>query len=336
MNYKSFDDLSADIKKTLFKVHSGDYDLVVGIPRSGMIPAYLIGLYLNVHVTDVDGFIENRRLRKGATRKASNDLANAHDAARVLLVDDSVRSGNSLADTVKRVPDELKQRITTLVVYADRNTRADVDIILDVVPFPRVFEWNVFHRNLLNRACVGIDGVICISPADSESIDEKSYIDFLINAKPYILPSCEIHSLVTSRLEKYRSQTETWLAKHGIKYKHLVMLDLPTERENLNLRAHATHKASYFSQIPDSLLFIESSSRQAKKIAQLTGKPVYCVSANHMFSPGSQRARSFVVRYLPDWVRSTIRPIYRRLAGNGMANGQPSSRGVSSGREQKR
>ncbi len=42
MNYKSYGDLSEDIAASLFKVHGKDYDLVVGIPRSGIIlPAWL-------------------------------------------------------------------------------------------------------------------------------------------------------------------------------------------------------------------------------------------------------------------------------------------------------
>ena len=57
MNYKTFNDLSVDIKNNLHKIHVGNYDLVVGIPRSGMMAAYVIGLYLNINVTDINSLI---------------------------------------------------------------------------------------------------------------------------------------------------------------------------------------------------------------------------------------------------------------------------------------
>ena len=50
MNYKSYSDLSIDILEGISKVPSS-IQLVVGIPRSGMIPAYMIAAQLNLPVT---------------------------------------------------------------------------------------------------------------------------------------------------------------------------------------------------------------------------------------------------------------------------------------------
>lgn len=323
MNYKSFDELSEDIKKNLYKIHSGNYDLVVGIPRSGMIPAYMIGLYLNIHVTDFDSFIENRPLKKGITRKAKNALENAYDAQRVLVVDDSIMSGNSLAKTLERLPKILKDKVSTLAVYSDRAKRDDVDSFLETVPFPRVFEWNIFHRDSLARACVDIDGVLCVDPTEYENDDGERYIDFLLNAKPHVIPTYKIYSLVTSRLEKYRPQTEVWLKKQGIEYEHLVMLDLPNKEARQKLGSHATHKANYFKKMPDLEIFIESDVGQAQKIMEITGKPVYCVDDNYMFVPDAlsmglkspkimaKRTKSRIALYMPNWLKNIIRPIYR-------------------------
>jgi len=65
MNYKSYDDLCSDIKNNLSQLYEYDFDLVVGIPRSGMIPAYMIALYLNINCTDLMSFIENKKIKSG-------------------------------------------------------------------------------------------------------------------------------------------------------------------------------------------------------------------------------------------------------------------------------
>jgi uncharacterized HAD superfamily protein/hypoxanthine-guanine phosphoribosyltransferase len=323
MNYRSFDDLSETIKANLSKIHRGDFDLIVGVPRSGMIPAYMIGLYLNINVTDVGSYIDNSPLRKGTCRVSKKNLQNPHDAQRVLLVDDSVRSGRSMFETIKMVPEHLTRNLTTLAVYSDRLRRTDVDIILECVHVPRVFEWNIFHHDLLAKACVDIDGVLCVDPNRNENDDGARYIEFLTNASPHVLPSYKIHSLVTSRLEKYRPQTEVWLKKHGIEYQNLIMLDLPTKEERQKRRAHAEHKANYYNSMSELSLFIESDMNQAEQIMRLSSKPVYCVDKNIMLRPGSfvfavnnprqysGRAKARLSRRLPKSIKHILRLGYR-------------------------
>lgn len=304
MNYKSFNNLSEDIKSNLYKIHSGNYDLVVGIPRSGMFPAYLIGLYLNVHVTDFDGYINNRPLSTGQTRQPRTKLETAQDANRVLIVDDSITSGLSLANTMNQLPRHLVCNVTTCAIYSDKQNRNDVDLILQIVRHPRVFEWNIFHRDLLANACVDIDGVLCVDPSAEENDDGAKYKNFLINAAPYMIPTHRINSIVTNRLEKYRPQTEAWLNKYGIEYDNLIMLDLPDKETRQKIGAYARHKAIYFEKQKQLDIFIESERSQAEGIMQATGKPVYCVDDNLMLFPGSgamaiKAPRSFmrVLRY---------------------------------------
>lgn len=324
MNYRSFAHLWEDIKRGLPSLHAGQFDLVVGIPRSGMVPAYVIGLYLNADVTSLDGLLANEAIKRGSTRKARVDLGFAQNAKRILLVDDSISSGESLVKTLAKIPPELRDRITTLAVYSSRPDRSDVDLFLEYVPEPRVFEWNIFHRSLLGRACVDIDGVLCRDPLTAENDDGERYIEFLLNAEPLILPSYRIHSLVTNRLEKYRPQTETWLARHGIEYDNLVMVDLPTAADRQKLGGHATHKANYF--MASGLdFFIESDDRQAREIARIAKKSVYCVDTTQVYSPslfsgvvdsdaklGQSRQRARLSAMLPPRTRMFIRSLLGR------------------------
>lgn len=324
MNYRSYAHLSEDIRRSLGRLHAGSFDLVVGIPRSGMVPAYIIGLYLNVGVTSLDGLLVNEPIKSGSTRRAKVDLGFAQNAQRILLVDDSISSGESLQKTLAKIPEDLRARITTLAVYSSQPERSDIDVFLEYVPEPRVFEWNVFHRSLLGRAGVDIDGVLCRDPLAAENDDGERYIKFLQTTEPLILPSYRIHSLVTNRLEKYRPQTEEWLARHGVQYDHLVMVDLPSAADRQKQGGHATHKANYY--LKSGLdFFIESDVRQAREIARIAQKPVYCVDTTQLYSPTFMskvadsdemlkfcRTRARISAMLPSPARSFIRMLLGR------------------------
>ncbi len=62
--YRSIEDLNNAILTNL-SLFQQQFDLIVGIPRSGMLPANLIALYLNKPFTDIDSFIEGRVYSSG-------------------------------------------------------------------------------------------------------------------------------------------------------------------------------------------------------------------------------------------------------------------------------
>lgn len=286
-NYKSYASLADDIKKTMHILREKNPDLIVGIPRSGLLPATIIALELNIDVIDLDGLLQNKSISRGETRKKNLSLQRSHDAENILLVDDSVLSGNSIRLALTKIPKILHQKITTVVVYAPDYKNEDVDIVLHRLSLPRLFEWNLMHRDVLETACVDIDGVLCEDPSDYENDDGKRYKSFLMNANPKLIPSVKVHSLVTNRLEKYREETEKWLLDNGVKYDSLIMLDLPSQRERKKKGEYYEHKATYYGAHVDLNLFIESDAKQAAMIAKVTGKPVYCVENNSFMQNSS-------------------------------------------------
>jgi len=322
MNYKSFADLSIDINNNLFKLNNEGYDLIVGIPRSGMIPAYMIGLYLNVHVTSLDSFVKNDELTSGVSRNTRKPLVFARDAKRVLLVDDSIVTGEAIQLALAKIPDDMKASITTCAIYSDKKNKPDIDIYLEHVKRPRVFEWNIFHSRIIKNACLDIDGVLCIDPKAHENDDGDNYIHFILNAKPFHIPSTKVKAIVTSRLEKYRAQTEQWLQDHNVKYDELIMLDLPSREQRQQLGVHAKHKADYYSK-SGLELFVESAPAQALAIMNATGKPVFCTANNQMYAPNLSQAlikspsRIFkqwehaIATKIPSPLKKVIRPVYR-------------------------
>ena len=67
MYYKSYADLSVDILVEISKIPK-TIQLIVGIPRSGMVPAYMIGAQLNLPVVSIDSFC-NGLLEQHGERK---------------------------------------------------------------------------------------------------------------------------------------------------------------------------------------------------------------------------------------------------------------------------
>ena len=49
---------------------------------------------------------------------------------------------------------------------------------------------------------------VTIYPTKEQNDDGPEYVSFLLNAVPLYLPGSKIGTLVTSRLEKYRVETE--------------------------------------------------------------------------------------------------------------------------------
>lgn len=271
MNYRSISDLNETILRKLH-VMPRDIDLVVGVPRSGMLPANLLALYLNLPYTDIHSFINGFIYKAGARKQ----FFEASDYKKILIVDDSIASGSALA--------ECKQSLAHLtskfdfqycVVYAVPEKVKAVDFALETVATPRYFQWNIFNHSTLDKACFDIDGVLCVDPTKAQNDDGPNYISFLLNAAPLYIPGSRIGTLVTSRLEKYRKETEIWLENHNIKYDKLVMLDLPDMKARQKANCHGSHKANEYKNSKYNL-FIESDLRQAVEINKRTKKPVFC------------------------------------------------------------
>lgn len=293
MNFCTIADMNRDVLTSLHRIPR-DIDAVVGIPRSGMLAASIIALALNRPLGDIDGFAEGRMLSSGKTRRSANLDKALGDFRHVLVVDDSSRTGAAMVEARARLAHlEGRIRITYCVVYGVPDMPPSVDLSLRIVREPRVFEWNVMHHPILAEACLDIDGVLCLDPEEAQNDDGPAYVDFLSNAHPLHLPSRRIGTLVTSRLTKYRAETEDWLARHGLEYGELVMLDLPDAETRRRLQAHGRFKGEYYRD-SKATLFIESEHGQAQQIAAISGKPVLSLEGPAMCMPGALSAISIL------------------------------------------
>lgn len=313
MNYRSMADLSNAITSNLSRI-PGDIELVVGIPRSGMLPATMVALQLNLPMTDVEGLIEGRIMANGL-RPLRCAIEDVRAARRVLVIDDSVLTGSSMRATKQRLaPLRGLHEFVFAAAFVASKEASSVDVYFEEVLSPRLFEWNWFHHGVLAAACVDIDGVLCDDPSFRENDDGRRYTQFLEHAVPRVVPSVTIKCLVTCRLEKYRRLTEAWLQRHGIKYERLIMLDLPDAASRRQMACHGEFKGRVYRAV-DALLFVESSHRQAIEIAELAGKAVLSVEAQQMVYPGFRRVLPQLVgravRRFPRYVLRLQRAILR-------------------------
>lgn len=294
MQYRSIADLSQSIANGAWKV-PGDVDLIVGIPRSGLLAGSMLALHLNKPIVDFDAYLNRSKPRIGRTSK--HTLASRDKAVRkVLIVDDTIDTGSSMARMREEVAAaNLDDEVLFCAIYGTEKRHDGVDIVFERVTTPRMFEWNMMRHKRIGDACFDIDGVLCHDPEPTDNDDGARYEIFVAGARPLYIPKLPVAHVVTSRLERYRPQTEAWLKQKGIEYGRLWMIDLPTAEERRRLKAHAPFKARVYRECGASL-FIESEDRQAEEIARLSERPVLSIEGQRIVWPDNPVANRRHIR----------------------------------------
>ncbi len=337
MNFRSIAQLS-DQLVNWSKELPHEFDLIVGIPRSGLLAANMLALYRNLPLADLDGFLAGRCIGTGRTRKTALDASGGSggflDQPRdVLVLDDSIWSGEALHEAMAKVEAAgLPHRVRYAAVYVTPDTADLPDFYCEVLRYPRCFEWNVLHHHVLHWSYLDMDGVLCADPLDHENDDGERYRQFLREARPLHLPSDRLKGIVTNRLEKYRPETEAWLRDHGVEYGELIMMDYPDGATRRRMNAYSAHKAQAYRDDDESRLFIESSIKQSVEIAALSNKPVLCIDTMQLVQPGGlptarpgwpltdayepTLSRRVARRVLPDPVRERLYAVRRAFNGS--------------------
>lgn len=267
MNYKGFGDMRDIIRKNISFLQIKNFDLIVGIPRSGMIPAFIIANYLNKECCDLETFINKCQLNNNTKTKTV-------DVQKVLLVDDSIASGESLAKSLKQIPSNKHYKVTTLCIYSTEKERNDVDLFLEHIPGLGIFEWNILHSFMVKNSCVNMEGVLCEEPTDKQINIKGSYLEYINIAKVVNRPTGKISYIITERPEKYRSETEEWLYNHSIKYDKLIM------------GINGSYELAKVFKKSGKLILFEKNYIKAKKIHSITKRAVFCTETNELLYKG--------------------------------------------------
>ena len=264
-----------------------DITAIAGVARSGMAVASMLAMQLHLPLLTI-------RQTRGDVIESGNGwrLGASHVGAErdhVLVVDDTVMTGNSIR-SIKRVVGKAFGRSLIAAVYVNPLAKRKPDLWVRDLPWPHLLEWNLFNSVLSPNMAMDFDGVLChdCQPADDD--DGPRYDRFIRTAKPLYVPRKEpIPLIVTARIEKYRSDTESWLRKHGIRWHRLVMHPAKTlaERRADDIAAYKAHHfgewASSHVAAPPPLAFIESDDAQARRIAELSGRMVICPATAQVY-----------------------------------------------------
>jgi hypothetical protein len=120
-------------------------------------------------------------------------------------------------------------QIVTAVIYAHPQTLHLLDFVGCSYAGPHYLEWNLFNTAHVDPAVGGglvsdLDGILCRDIAPDDDDDGPRYLAAIRNALPIQRPNRRpIPMIVTARLEKYRSETETGLRRAGIRRQRLAM-----------------------------------------------------------------------------------------------------------------
>lgn len=273
-------DLQLDTKKLASRLPS-DLSAVVGIARSGLMPASILSTMLHLPLYSVSraGVVD---LGYG-TRLGERGAPNGRST--VLLVDDTAFAGTAM----RTYPAILERafpgvHVLKAVIYASAEAHRLVDFYSVLLPKPHWLEWHWFNSPMVARAAFDFDGILCHDPEPGEDDDGPRYREFLRRAQPLYVPRhTRIPLVVTARLDRpeYRRLTQEWLARWRITAGRLVMGPWSSVRAR-NPRSVARFKANQYRQSKLSL-FVESDPKQAEAIAAQTGKRVLCPAAGKVF-----------------------------------------------------
>lgn len=288
VNYRSFHAMLKAVETAAPRFRG--FDAIVGVPRSGVIPAVCLAMNLGVPFATIEAVCSDLPphvgLRPGTTFQG-------WDKSRILVVDDSVNNGIEM-QRVKSLFERLSLNCTYLAIYASSNGTRHIDEYLELLEYPRLFEWNVLDHPLGEKACFDLDGVLCQDPLQSDKVDDEAYRRFISTASRLHVPHHKIGWIVTSRLERYRAETEAWLSANRIQYGELIMMRNVDADTRQRFLLHGLFKADIMRQLP-AWYFVESSLNQAKVITRISGRPCFSVEGMSMCFPSERGEEGEVV-----------------------------------------
>jgi len=265
MNFITYNQLKKDVIEWS-KELPNDFDVIVGVERSGIIPATILALHWN------KPFLTFNQLLEYNGSVYIDSKVSIKEVNRVLIIDDSISSGRAM-ERMRNEMGNMDFVFKTGAVYGFDSNHDLVDYIFKDILSPRMFEWNFQHNENLPNCILDIDGLIFKEPPLED--DTEAYEAYLGNPTPLYIPTVPVMGIVTGRLEKYREVTEKTLARYGVKYGFLKMANYttPQERRQDNM---GVMKGLEFNN-SEASVFIESSKEQADIMRKMCVKDIICI-----------------------------------------------------------
>lgn len=287
------------IVANLHRIRGLGAGVIVHLPRSGTAPAGMIATYLPAPLASVDeycaGMISDRKCPP-------------FDRNNVILVDDCINKGKQAAAAIERIRKANQgAKVTLVAIYDCARQGSSRKFPFNFISFAAhdagddgdyLYPYYVWKSHRLRHVAVDFDGVLCRDARKKEDDDGPNYLRFLREVEPKFLPLNQIETrvtdrrgkrtiekvdpvigaIVTARCEKYRAETEDWLARNGVQFDTLHMGPWSGKADRAGGGKAAKWKAEVYAGMgPEIRLFIESSETQSAEIHAITGKPVFSV-----------------------------------------------------------
>jgi Uncharacterized conserved protein len=256
-----------------------NFDAIVGVPRNGLLIANVLASAMGKPLSTPDCFMRNEVW-------FSKDGVLPKKYHSILLVEDAIDLGRALnkaEEQLHQYDKDLEIKKASLFVSSRAKQKVDY-YYASLKGNSTIFEWNLLTATgaVFGKLAVDMDGVLCVDCPPEVDADEDSYVKWIENVEPFLIPAFHVDAIVTSRLEKYRPQTEKWLKANGVKYGQLIMLNLPDKTQ----RTYASivdHKVKSVCSLKPNW-FWESSLLEAKAINKQAKIPVLCTQKMKMIS----------------------------------------------------
>jgi hypothetical protein len=236
---------------------------IIGVARSGMLPSSLLAMQLHLPL-----FTLRQHDRDIVPAGHGFRLEDARRQGRMLVVDDSIASGNTLA--IARQIAAAAGLVAPLFAAVITTNPAASDFHARHLACDHLFEWNFFNSIWLPKSGLDFDGLLCEDGHRPEAAPAK-----------HLPRRSPIPLIVTARPENERAATLAWLKRHGVRAQRLVMWPGSLAERERPL-AVSRYKAQHYAA-SGLKWFVESCPVQAREIAQLTGRAVICPTTAEVF-----------------------------------------------------
>jgi len=257
--FRSYDDAYRDVDR--WQRHLPEISAVAGVPRSGLHIAAMLGMIRHIPVIPIEqvlGALEHP-YRPNCSRKL------VPKPGPIMVVDDTSWGGYVMSSLSETLPHE----VIRAALYASRNSinRRLVHHAGYIIPCRHhTFAWNCFLDAITPTLATDLDGVIAEDyHGPDETTHEAEYLDWMRTTTCLLRPLKPVQAIVTARIEKYRSATEEWLQRHGIRFNELWM------RPDYNVRDVVAWKSQVYRIIANRVsTYVESEDWLASQISERT------------------------------------------------------------------
>lgn len=281
----TYADLSQDSLDFARSIASKGYTDIIGVPRSGMIAASQVAVFLGLPLHTINAVGKIQPIGGGLRMKHHQPSTNHKKS---LVLEDSCASGRSIRD----VKDKLKNnssRLDYAAIYASPQTTSLLNLWHKTLPLPHWFEWNWpgnrYFNNQLRLGC-DWDGILNRDFTAEEDDDGDLYTKTMLGMTPSLIVSpIKLGFIVTARLEKYRAHSKYWLKRNGMQVDKLIMGPWATKEERAG-NCMGTWKADMLEKHKVGL-YVESCPVQARVISRRRDIPVICPALGKSLVRGS-------------------------------------------------